>query len=90
MMQLLDVSGDGQIQLEDFVDVAARGAGGEPEQSIGEIVDSLFAILDQDGNGDVSIAEFRSTLMALNLGLEPEDLDAAASSASGFTTPDNK
>mmetsp|Transcript_14717 Transcript_14717/g.44909 ORF Transcript_14717/g.44909 Transcript_14717/m.44909 type:complete len:107 (-) Transcript_14717:356-676(-) len=73
----MDADGSGSVSLEEFLTVMASevNEAAEPEQTVAQIADEMFEILDEDNSGEVSFLEFRNELKKLPTGMNDEDID---------------
>jgi Ca2+-binding EF-hand superfamily protein len=70
----MDTSGDGLIEFSEFCESIG---GADEEQTAEEMANAIFALIDKDGSGDVSMAELEKALLDLKAGLEKEDIAVA-------------
>lgn len=69
----MDPSGDGQIDLSEFTSVMAQDPSDKPSPE--EVALAIFSVLDHDKSGHVKTSELKATLLGMDAGLTPEDID---------------
>jgi len=73
MISLLDENGDGDISKEEFIQWYSEQLQ-KNELDPREMAKSMFGMFDKDGNGSITIAEFKEALDAFNVGLSMDDV----------------
>lgn len=68
----MDPSGDGKIDLGEFTSVMAQDAN---KPSPVEVALAIFSVLDHNNSGHVKTSELKATLLGMDAGLMPEDID---------------
>mmetsp|Transcript_2264 Transcript_2264/g.5837 ORF Transcript_2264/g.5837 Transcript_2264/m.5837 type:complete len:107 (+) Transcript_2264:2-322(+) len=73
----MDADNSGSISLKEFLTVMAGKVSDDAEdpQTIDELCDSMFDMLDHNNSGDITFVEFREKLLRLPSGMEPEEID---------------
>ena len=69
----MDPSGDGQIDLAEFTSVMAQDPANKPSPV--EVALAIFSVLDHNNSGHVKTSELKETLLGMDAGLRPEDID---------------
>ena len=69
----MDPSGDGQIDLGEFTSVMAQDPANKPSPV--EVALAIFSVLDHNNSGHVKTSELKETLLGMDAGLRPEDID---------------
>lgn len=73
IIHLLDEDGDGGISKEEFLQWYADNMG-DDGLSVHEKAHYLFGMFDKEGDGQISIGEFKDALDALNLGFTIDEI----------------
>lgn len=74
MIGMLDEDGDGEVSKEEFVNWYAENA--HDDRSEMERAHDLFMLFDKDDSGELTIAEFKLKLDALNVGFSVDEVGA--------------
>jgi Ca2+-binding EF-hand superfamily protein len=68
---------DGEVDFHEFFNwMANQEAGDEGEEDVEELVDGIFGMIDEDGSGTITAAEFHDTLKKLGTDLSTEDIES--------------
>jgi Ca2+-binding EF-hand superfamily protein len=70
----MDSDGSGQIDLTEFLNYMSEPAG---SQSVEQIADGVFKLLDENKDGNLTRGELKARLEALKCGLSEADIDQA-------------
>jgi len=75
MIGMLDTDGDGEVSKEEFINWYAEHAN-DDDLSEEERAHFLFQMFDRDNSGEITIAEFKHKLDALNMGFTVDEVGA--------------
>ncbi|KAK7075719.1 hypothetical protein SK128_024944 [Halocaridina rubra] len=70
-----DQDGSGQLEFEEFVELAAKFLIEEDEEALKAELKEAFRIYDKEGNGFITTEVLREILSEIDNKLTPEDLD---------------
>jgi calmodulin len=74
MFSNVDISGDGELDLEEFLQMIADKIN-ESNKIIEESVLAAFRVFDESGSGEFSVSDLRSLVTTLGDKLEPGEFD---------------
>jgi len=72
LMKQFDRSGDGQISFAEF---HSYMKGRSQQVDTHKLVQDVFALIDKDGSGSITVQEFQDVLMALPVQISESDID---------------
>mmetsp|Transcript_51930 Transcript_51930/g.155858 ORF Transcript_51930/g.155858 Transcript_51930/m.155858 type:complete len:681 (-) Transcript_51930:308-2350(-) len=76
MMTALDENKDGKVCKDEFISWYADQVAGDDNLTLEEQVHIIFEMFDEDGTGEISIAEFHDTLDAFNVDFTIDEIGA--------------
>jgi len=74
LMSQFDKSGDGAISFPEFY-AYMKGRMDTKNEDTSQIVADIFAIIDVDGNGTITVDEFSTVLLALPIDISKDDIE---------------